>query len=172
MADPHAALRAQLVKFLDWKEAHAGFDAAVDGIPPDRRGAVPPGLPHSPWQLLEHLRIAQHDILDFCVNAKYREMKWPDDYWPAAAPPSFKAWDESVAAYRLDRKAMQDLAADTKIDLFARIPHGSGQTYLREILLVVDHAAYHIGQLVLVRRLNYRSSIIDLELAVGREIQP
>jgi hypothetical protein len=153
MVDPQSALREQLVKFLDWREAHLDFDAAVDGIPADLRGAVPPGLPHSPWQLLEHLRIAQHDILDFCVNPRYEEMKWPDDYWPAAAPPSAGAWDESLASYRRDRTAMQDLARDSKIDLYARIPHGSGQTYLREILLVVDHAAYHIGQLVLVRRL-------------------
>jgi uncharacterized damage-inducible protein DinB len=150
-ADP---LRTQLSRYLDWREAHADFDAAIDGIPADKRGAVPAGLPHSAWQLLEHLRIAQHDILDFCVNADYRDMKWPDDYWPAdPAPPSAAAWDDSVAAYRRDRQALQRLAEDRDIDLFAKIPHGSGQTYLREILLVVDHASYHIGQIVLVRRL-------------------
>jgi uncharacterized damage-inducible protein DinB len=114
---------------------------------------VPEGLPYSPWQLLEHLRLAQHDILDFCLNPSYEEMNWPDDYWPASpSPPSAAAWDDSVAAYRRDLEAMQRLAGDPKIDLFATIPHGSGQTYLREILLVVDHAAYHIGQIVLVRR--------------------
>ena len=154
MSDAHAALRAQLAKYLDWREAHAGFDAAVDGIAADQRGTAPPGLPHSPWQLLEHLRIAQHDILDFCVNPHYREMTWPDDYWPAdPAPPSASAWDESLAAYRRDREAMQRLADNRDLDLFATIPHGSGQTYLREILLVADHASYHVGQLVLVRRL-------------------
>ena len=154
MSDTNAALRAQLVRFLDTHDAHADFDAAIEGIPPDARSAVPDGLPYSTWQLVEHLRIAQHDILDFCVNASYREMKWPDHYWPASpAPPSPAAWDESVAAYRRDREAMQRLARDPEIDLFAAIPHGSGQTYLREILLVVDHAAYHIGQIVLVRRL-------------------
>jgi uncharacterized damage-inducible protein DinB len=154
MSDPHAALRAQLATYLDWREAHADFDAAVDGIPADKRGVAPAGLPHSPWQLLEHLRITQHDILDFCVNPQYREMKWPDDYWPASAsPPSPQAWEKSVSAYRRDREAMQALARDTSIDLFATIPHGSGQTCLREILLVVDHAAYHVGQIVLVRRL-------------------
>ncbi len=148
------ALREQLVHFLDWHDAHADFDAAVDGIPVPARGIVPDGLPYSAWQLLEHLRLAQHDILDFCINPAYREMKWPDDYWPASpVPPSPAAWDQSVAAYRHDRDAMQKLARDPKIDLFARIPHGSGQTYLREILLVVDHASYHIGQIVLVRRL-------------------
>jgi hypothetical protein len=154
MIDSNAALRAQLVHFLDWHDAHADFDTAIDGIPPALRGAVPEGLPYSSWQLLEHLRLAQHDIHDFCVNPTYREMKWPDDYWPSSPePPSSEAWDESVAGYRRDREAMQRLAADPAIDVFAKIPHGTGQTYLREILVVVDHAAYHIGQLVLVRRL-------------------
>ncbi len=160
MSDTNAALRAQLVRFLDTHDAHADFDTAIEGLSPGERGAVPDGLPYSSWQLIEHLRIAQHDILDFCVNASYREMKWPDDYWPASAgPPSAEAWDESVAAYRRDREAMQRLASDPAINLFATIPHGSGQTYLREILLVADHAAYHIGQIVLVRRLlgNWKS---------------
>jgi hypothetical protein len=153
MTDPHVALRAQLAQFLDWHDAHTDFDTAVAGIPPGLRGAVPPGVPHSPWQLIEHLRIAQEDILDFCVNPHYHERAWPDDYWPAASPPNDGAWDDSIAAYHRDRKAMQQLAQDPAIDLFATIPHGSGQTYVREILLVVDHAAYHIGQIVLVRRL-------------------
>jgi uncharacterized damage-inducible protein DinB len=154
MTDATDPLRAQLVSYLDWRDAHADFDAAVAGVPEDRRGVAPPGLPHSLWQLLEHLRIAQHDILDFCVNADYEEMTWPDDYWPpTAAPPSSAAWETSIAGYRRDREAMQALVRDRTIDLFARIPHGSGQTYLREVLLVVDHAAYHIGQMVLVRRL-------------------
>lgn len=146
------ALRAHLRKLLDWRDAHAGFDAAVDGVPPEFRGRQPEGLPYSPWQLLEHLRLAQHDILDFCRNPEYGEMKWPDDYWPASAePPSAEAWDESIAAYRADRKALQQLADEA--DLFAEIPHGSGQTYLRELLLVADHNSYHVGQLVAVRRL-------------------
>ena len=154
MADQHAALRTQLASYLDWHDAHADFDAAIDGLPADARGAVPAGLPYSAWQLVDHLRLAQHDILDFCLNPNYHELKWPDDYWPKSpAPPAPDAWDATVAAYRRDRAAMQDLARNTDIDLFAKIPHGSGQTYLREILLVVDHAAYHIGQIVLVRRL-------------------
>jgi hypothetical protein len=149
-----AALRAQLARFLDWKDAHASFDAAVDGIPPDLRGRQPAGLPYSPWQILEHMRIAQHDILDFCRNAEYVEMTWPDDYWPQmAAPPSPDAWDQSLAAFRSDRDAMKQLVGDPNVDLFARIPHGTGQTYLREALLVADHNAYHVGQLVAVRRL-------------------
>ena len=149
-----APLRTQLSKYLDWREAHADFEAAVQGVHAGMRGIAPPGLPFSLWQILEHLRITQHDILDFCINPHYREMTWPDDYWPpTASPPSEDAWAVSIAAYRRDREAMQALARDPGIDLFATIPHGSGQTCLREILLVVDHASYHIGQLVLVRRL-------------------
>jgi hypothetical protein len=148
-----SSLRAQLAKLLDWEDAHLSFDAAVEGVPPKLRGATPAGLPYSPWQLIEHLRLTQHDILDFCRNPDYRELHWPDDYWPpSAAPPKPADWDESIAQFRRDRAALQALASDTKIDLFARIPHGSGQTYLRELLLVADHSAYHVGQLVTVRR--------------------
>jgi hypothetical protein len=147
------ALREQLVRCLDWQEAHATFDAAVEGIPAALRGTAPPGLPHSAWQLVEHLRIAQHDILDFSINPAYEEKRWPDDYWPAPAPPTSTAWDDSIVAYRRDREAFKELVQNPATDLFATIPHGSGQTYLREVLLAIDHAAYHVGQLVLVRRL-------------------
>jgi uncharacterized damage-inducible protein DinB len=148
------ALRAQLAAILDWQDAHATFDAAVEGVPPEQRGVQPEGLPYSLWQLVEHLRITQWDILDFCRNAEYAEMRWPDNYWPSTMePPSAEAWDETIRAYRADRDALKALAADTDMDLFARIPHGSGQTYLRELLLVADHTTYHVGQLVLVRRL-------------------
>ncbi|HEU4564096.1 MAG TPA: DinB family protein [Gemmatimonadaceae bacterium] len=151
--DTDAALRAQLVRFLDFQEAHVGFDKAVEGIPAELQGVRPAGLPHSSWELLEHMRLTQRDILDFCRNPDYREPHWPDDYWPRnPAPPAPSAWEESVAAYRSDRGEMQRLAADPGVDLFATIPHGTGQTYLREVLLVADHAGYHIGQLVLVRR--------------------
>ena len=147
------ALREQLVKLLDFEEAHVGFDRAVKGSPARLRGKVPAGGEHSLWQLLEHLRIAQADILEFCRTAKYKVKKWPDDYWPASpAPRSGAVWTKSIADYRRDRKAFQRLAANTKIDLHAAIPHGTGQTYLREILLAADHAAYHIGQIVAVRR--------------------
>jgi hypothetical protein len=149
------ALREQLSRLLNWTDAHVGFDAAVADIPADLRGRQPPGVPYSPWQLLEHLRLAQHDILDFCVNANYKELlKWPDDYWPSSPlPTSPAAWDESINQFRRDRKALQELAADPTVDLTARIPHGQGQTFLRELVLVADHSAYHVGQLVLVRRL-------------------
>jgi len=147
------ALRAQLVKLLDFKEAHVDFDRAVKGIPPRLRGKLPEGAEHTLWQLVEHLRIAQADILEFCVTAKYKEKKWPDDYWPkSAAPRSGAVWTKALADYRRDRKKFQRLAGNTKIDLFATIPHGTGQTYLREILLAADHAAYHIGQIVALRR--------------------
>jgi len=147
------ALRDHLVRVLDWEEAHAGFDKAVDGIPPDKRGARAAGFEHSPWQLLEHMRLAQDDILDFCVNPAYKHtMKWPDDYWPGPAPASEAAWTDSIRSYRESREKMKALARDT-VDLTATVPTGTGkQTYLRAILLVADHTAYHTGQLVAVRR--------------------
>ncbi|HEX5108236.1 MAG TPA: DinB family protein [Vicinamibacterales bacterium] len=150
---PADALRDQLVRVLDWEEAHVGFDKAIDGIPADKRGARAAGFEHSPWQLLEHLRLAQEDILDFCLNPKYtHNLKWPDDYWPAAAPPNEAAWKESIASFVRSREKMKALARDVA-DLTARVPTGKGnQTYLRAILLVADHAAYHVGQLVAVRR--------------------
>ena len=149
-----AAIREHLARLLDWEDARVGFDAAVAGVPAHMRGTVPPGLPHSIWQLVEHIRLAQHDILDFSRNAKYEEMKWPDDYWPASPePPDDKAWDKSVAAFRRDRRAVQKMAADPTVNLNKRIPHGTGQTYLREVLLVLDHNAYHVGELVMLRRL-------------------
>jgi DinB superfamily len=151
--ETHAHLRDLLARLLTWEDAHVSFDTAVAGIPVAHRGTVPSGLPHSPWQLVDHLRRAQHDILDFCVNPAYEELRFPDDYWlPLAAPPSDAAWDESIEAVRRDRAALQQLAGDARIDLSAQIPHGSGQTYARELVLAADHAAYHVGQLVLVRR--------------------
>jgi hypothetical protein len=147
-------MRTQLAKALDWGHAHVDFDKAVDGLPARLRGRRVKGLPHSPWEILEHLRIAQHDILDFCRNARYVELKWPDDYWPPApAPPTGKAWDHSIAAFRRDRNALKTLATNPKIRLTKRIPHGSGQTYLREVLLILDHNAYHVAELVVLRRL-------------------
>lgn len=150
-ADP---LREHLVRVLDWEEAHVGFDKAVDGIPARQRGARAPGFEHSPWQLVEHIRIAQDDILDFCVNAAYQHvLKWPDDYWPVeAAPPASRAWTESIAAYRRARQQLQALARDVS-DLTAKVPTGKAtQTYLRALLLTADHTAYHVGQLVALRR--------------------
>jgi hypothetical protein len=148
------AIRAQLADCLDWEEAHVGFDAAVRGVPTKLRGIAPQGFAHSIWQVVEHIRIAQADILDFCVNARSSNtMKWPDDYWPKSpAPRSAAAWNEALAKFRHDRLAMQRLAADPAVDLLAAIPHGSGQTCLREVLLVADHTAYHVAQIVDIRR--------------------
>ena len=151
--------RQQLVKSLDWEDAHAGFETSVEGVQPEILGIQPEGLPYSLWQLLEHMRICQRDILDFSRDPNYREMKF-EEYWPATvAPPNEQAWDDSIASFRADLESLKQLAMDKSIDLFATIPHGTGQTYLRELLLVVDHNAYHLGQLVAVRRLlgNWRS---------------
>jgi hypothetical protein len=146
-------LRSMLARILSWEDAHVGFDKAVSALPRDLQGRTPPGLPYSPWQLLEHMRITQHDILEFCVNPSYEEISWPADYWPKTAePPSASAWEASIAAYHKDRDALAKLAADPKIDLTAKVPAATTQTYLRELLLVADHTAYHVGELVVVRR--------------------
>jgi uncharacterized damage-inducible protein DinB len=146
-------LRAQVLRLLDWQDAHVNFDAAVEGIPPELRGRQPEGLPYSAWQLLEHMRLCQLDILEFCRNPAYQEPA-PEDYWPkSVAPPTAGAWDESLASFRRDREALKQLAADPQCDLFAAISHGTGQTYLRELLLVADHNAYHTGQMLALRRL-------------------
>ena len=147
-------LRDHLVKLLDWDHAHVRFDDAVKDFPPELRGRRPAGGPHSPWELLEHLRIAQWDILEFTRDARHVSPAFPAGYWPASeAPPAESAWDESVAAFRADLRAMVSLVADPAVDLYGKIPHGDGQTVLREILLVADHNAYHVGQLMMVRRL-------------------
>jgi uncharacterized damage-inducible protein DinB len=149
-----SAVREHVSRLLDWEDAHVSFDKAVEGIPESLHSQRPSNLPYSLWQLVEHLRRAQHDILEFCRNPDYRELRFPDDYWPASAtPPSSAAWHESIRQVREDREALQRLAVDPKVDLTARVPHGSGQTYLRELLLVADHTAYHVGELVMVRRL-------------------
>ena len=148
------ALREQLVRLLDWDGAHARFDDAVKDFPEELRGTRPPGGPHSAWELLEHLRITLWDILEFSRDAKHVSPEFPSGYWPShEAPPAATAWDESAAAYRRDLRALADLAADDSVDLYARIPHGDGQTILREIVLAADHNAYHVGQLMMVRRI-------------------
>jgi hypothetical protein len=153
MADRNdAALREHVVNLLTSGHAHATFDQAVKGLAPELRGKTPKGAKHSPWQLLEHLRIAQRDILEFSRNAKHESPKWPEGYWPREkAPVDEKAWDKSVRAFKRDLKEMAELVQDEKTDLFAKIPHGDGQTILREALLAADHNAYHVGQLVLLR---------------------
>jgi hypothetical protein len=147
-------LRDHVLYLLRGGGAHLSFDKAIAGLPAKLRGAKPAGLPYSPWRLLEHMRICQWDILDFCRNPHYKTLKFPDDYWPKEdAPPSATAWNASIKSFQNDLKEMEKLVDDPKTDLFARIPHGDGQTILREALLVADHNAYHLGQLIVVRRM-------------------
>jgi hypothetical protein len=151
---PTTSLRPHLAKLLRMEGSHLSFQEAVADFPEQLRGVKPRGAPHTAWQLIEHMRIAQEDILDFSRNAEYREKKWPDDYWPKEeAPPTPDAWDSSVKQFKSDLKEMQSLTADTKHDLLAAIPHGKGQTLLREILLVADHNSYHLGQLMFLRKM-------------------
>jgi hypothetical protein len=148
------SLRQHLIKLLKEGEAHATFDAAVRGVPVELRGKLPAGAEHSPWQVLEHLRIAQWDILEFARDSKHKSPDFPSGYWPAKPePPSEKAWEKSADAFRADLQALRDLIADESTDLYAKIPHGQGQTVLRQALLTADHNAYHLGELVLLRRL-------------------
>jgi hypothetical protein len=150
----HKALRHHLVYLLKGGGAHVNFDEIVSGIPAKLRGRKPACMPHSPWMLLEHMRIAQWDILEFSRNPKYVSPDFPAGYWPRAeAPSSGAAWNKSIRNFHKDLKAMQALVAAPGTDLFARIPWGDGQTILREALLIADHNAYHLGQLVGLRRL-------------------
>ncbi len=147
-------LRDHLHALLLEGHAHVDFERAIADLPAELRGARPPGLTHTAWRLVEHMRIAQHDILQFSVDAAHVSPPWPEGYWPEGdSPPDPEAWDRTVAAFRADLRAMADLATNPKTDLFAKIPHGDGQTIFREALLVADHNAYHVGQLVCVRRL-------------------
>jgi hypothetical protein len=147
------ALREHVLYLLRGGGAHLDFEAAIADLPVHLRGAKADGVPHTPWRLLEHMRIAQWDILEFSRNPRHVSPKFPNGYWPKGdAPPEDAAWDKSVAAFRADLQAMQDLVANPATDLFVPIPHGQGQTILREALLVADHNAYHLGQLVTIRR--------------------
>jgi hypothetical protein len=149
-----SALRDHLLKLLRGGNAHVGFEDAIAGLPPALRGVKPADLPFSAWGLLEHLRIAQWEILEFSINPKHVSPAWPDGYWPADdAPPSDAAWKKSVNQFRRDLKRMEALVTNPHTDLYEAIPHGDGQTILREALLVADHNAYHLGELVVVRRL-------------------
>jgi hypothetical protein len=146
--------RVIVASALDWHEAHAPLEAAAAGLPAELHGRRPEHLPYSPWELVEHIRRTQADLVDFMVNTAYTAPAWPEDYWPPGPVPSTKeAWQESVTTVGRDRKRLQQLALRSDLDLTARIPWGEGQTYLRTILVALDHMAYHVGQLVAVRRL-------------------
>jgi hypothetical protein len=149
-----AILRQHLVKLLRGGNAHVDFEKAIAGLPAPLRGTRHPQLPFTSWRLLEHMRIAQWDILEFSRDAKHVSPEWPGGYWPSGdAPASAAAWDASVKAFRRDLAHMEQLVKNPKTDLYRRIPHGTDQTVLREAMLVADHNAYHLGQLVLLRRL-------------------
>ena len=151
MNDP---VREQIINLLKGGQAHLTLDDALKGFPEKLRGVTPTGAPHSAWQLLEHLRIAQWDILEFSRDAKHVSPKWPEGYWPTNdKPPTDAQWKKCVSAIKKDLQAMQRLVEDPRTDLYSKIPHGTGQNILREALLIADHNAYHLGQLVLVRRL-------------------
>ena len=148
------AVRDHVLKLLKGRQGHVDFETVLADLPQEFQGKKPEGAPHTPWQLLEHMRIAQWDILEFSRDPKHESPKFPEGYWPESeAPPDDNAWQKSVTSLGADLQAIADLVADPSTDLYARIPHGSGQTILREALLVADHNAYHLGQLVLLRRL-------------------
>jgi hypothetical protein len=152
-SDPQKKLREHLVELLGPGGAHVSFDKAIAGLPAKLRGKKPSNIPHSPWRLVEHMRIAQEDILEFTRDARHESPEWPEEYWPDGdAPPSAKAWDEAIRKYRADRKAMIAIVRSSKTDLLAPLPHGQGQTVAREAMLLSDHTAYHLGQFIIVRR--------------------
>ena len=147
-------VREHLIWLLEGGHAHTKFDQAVKGFPVDRIGLRPEGAPHSAWELLEHMRLAQNDILRFSLSADYVSPKWPEGYWPAAeAPESEGQWSKSIRAFRKDLGEFVALIRDPARNLYKKFPWGDGQTLMREALLIADHNSYHLGQLVLVRRL-------------------
>jgi hypothetical protein len=156
MSDPSnrdLSVRQHLLELLNGGSAHATIDQVIAGFPAKYRGEIPKGLPHSAYMLVEHMRLAQWDILDFSRNPKYEERKFPDDYWPKSpSPPNDAAWERSLRSFHDDLDAMKALVSDPRTDLFARIPWGTGQTILREALLVADHNSHHLGQLIDVSR--------------------
>jgi uncharacterized damage-inducible protein DinB len=154
MAERLDAVRDHLIRVLDWEEAHVGFDKAVAGLPAEQRGVRPAGFEHSVWELVEHIRLAQDDIVEFCVSPQYEHTKaWPDDYWPKSPQPADEtSWTSSLDGYARGKAQMKDVVRRVD-DLTAPVPTGkSNQTYLRSALLLADHTAYHVGQIVAVRR--------------------
>lgn len=147
--------RTIVASSLAWDQAHVTLERATDGLAPELRGKRPDNFPHSVWELLEHIRLTQYDLLDFMRNSAYVDATWPDDYWPPTpAPPSAEAWNESLARIKLDRSTLEDFTTGTDLDLTSVIPHAQhGQTYLRTVLVAVDHTSYHVAQIVAVRRL-------------------
>jgi len=152
--DNDKELREQLINFLNGHQSRITFDDALKDFPFEMAGRKDPSIPHSAWEILEHLRIAQFDIYDFSVNPSYERLDWPKDYWPDShEPESREKWEESIRKFKDDLNSMKDLILNQNTDLFAKIPHGTGQTILREVLILGDHNAYHIGQLLVLKKL-------------------
>lgn len=149
-----SGIRDELIDQMTGQHAHVSFDNAVDGMPVQETGIRPESLPYSIWELVEHIRIAQYDIVEFCIDTEYSAPRWPDDYWPPRQKPSdAEEWNRSLEAVRTDRQRMIELVRDTGRDLFEPFPHGDGQTLFREAVLIIDHTSYHTGQIVTVRKL-------------------
>lgn len=146
--------RAIIAASLDWEQAHANLDSAIADFPAELRGERPQGLPHSVWELLDHIRRTLRDLVSFCLDTHYHEPEWPDDYWPPSpAPPNDAAWSAAIDSIHNDNAALEKMTRDESLDLAARIPRGTGQTYLRTVIVAVAHSSYHVGQIVLTRRL-------------------
>ena len=146
--------REIIASALDWEQAHASLDAAIANLPAELRGTRPPGLAHSVWELLDHVRRTQHDLLAFCADPHYEDPKWPDDYWPPSpAPASATEWDDCVAAIHADTASFKRFTLETDQDLTSTIPHGTGQTYLRTVLVAIDHSSHHTAQIIDARRI-------------------
>jgi len=151
--DNYKHLREQLVNFLDGSQAHITFDDAIKDFPYEPAGKKTPGMPHTPWEIIEHIRIAQFDIYQFSIDSSYISPTWPDGYWPENATPKSKTeWDNSVSQIKKDLQAMKDLVMDPKTDLFKTIPHGTGQNIFREVLVASQHNSYHLGQLMVLKK--------------------
>jgi uncharacterized damage-inducible protein DinB len=151
--DQNQIIRDHLLSLLQGGNAHAKFDDIVKDFPMSEINTRVTNVPYSSWQLLEHIRRTQHDILDFIINSNYKELEWPKDYWPSNDKKAIeKDWKQSIEMFNTDSKELEKIVKNPKTDLYAKIPHGDGQTILREILLVADHNAYHMGELVMLQR--------------------
>ncbi len=154
MTDSDRSLREHLAKLLDGRQAHVEMSAAIDKLSFEDLARKPEGAPWTLWELFEHIRIAQWDIVEFSKSAEHRSPEFPKGYWPESSQPrDAEAWEQSVASFRRDLAAMKELVLDPEVDLHAKIPHGDGQTILREAMLVADHNTYHLGQMVLVMKM-------------------
>jgi uncharacterized damage-inducible protein DinB len=153
MKDSDAVMREQLVELLQGKSAHLSFEDAIAGLSAKKRGAKPAGTPHTVWRLVEHMRIAQWDILEFSKDGRHKSPKWPEGYWPDGdAPRDARQWNDTIRQFKADLKEMMRMVKDKKVDLLAPISGGQGQPVFREAMLVADHNSYHIGQIVMLRQ--------------------